>query len=196
MGWSCSYKRPRQPIAKFFEEHGVLSWSSNSPRTYQVLDTAFVRLSEFYAALKITESSTGESRVVALVILVKMFKEDKHAQNICYKFMDESCFPNPTNCPSRILNLLTATDNENSLAWRKACLDKIEVKKRIPKLKKGVILDFDPPAPFMSGPVSRLVVDGTRGQQINCSDTNGCYGYRLKRPWLNKQVEAGHVRFS
>lgn len=192
MGWSCTYKRPCQSLASFFEEHGVLSWSADLPRTYQVLDTAFVGLAEFYAALEITEKATGERRIVPLIILVKLFRKDRDGLNICYKDIGLDRH----NCPERILNLLTPTEDEGQRVWLKACLEKINARKRIPRLKKGVVMDFSEPVNFSSGPVSRLVVDEVRGQRIVCTDENAYRWYHLKRPWLNTQAVAGRVTFA
>lgn len=191
MGWSCTFKPRYQSLAKFFEDHGVLSCSADLPRTYRVLDTAFVGLTEFYAALEIVEKETGAGRVVPLIILIRLFPEDRDGFNICYKDIGLDRY----NCPERILNLLTPTVSEDQLSWEKTCREKIEARKRIPRLSKGVVMDFSEPIQFSSGPVSRLVVDGVRGQRIMCTDENKYQSYRIKRAWLNEEANAGRVSF-
>lgn len=196
MGWSCTYRTPGQPLAEFFVEHGVLSWSSDAPRQYEVLDSALVHLREFYVALKVTDKATGEYYVTALVILVKLGREDRNGFNCCYKTMDESWGPYQTNCPERILKLLTPTDDANSKEWRRTCWEKIEKRKLVPPLRKDVVLNFRTPIPFSSGKQDRLVVTSVKGRRVNCTDTNGWGWYRLTRDWINQQAAIGELSFS
>lgn len=196
MGTTCSYKPPGQPLVDFFVEHGVLRWSNENPRAYRVLDTALVKLSEFYVALEVVEKATGKRDVVALVIKVKMFREDASGFNFCWRDMDESMGPTATNCPERILKLLTLTDNAYALEWRRACWEKITKRKLVPPLKKDVVLNFRTPVPFSSGKQDKLVITAVRGQRIDCTDPNGWGWFRLTRSWINQQAAAGELSFS
>lgn len=46
-----------------------------------------------------------------------------------YKDMDETCLPGYYDCPKGILDLLSPTDNEYALEWRKKCRENKEKKK-------------------------------------------------------------------
>ena len=77
-------------------------------------------------------------------------KNMKDYYNFAYKDMDESYGPCQCDCPKGILDLLSPTENEYALQWRKACYENI-VKKRNPngfnKLPVGtvikVVMPFD-----------------------------------------------------
>lgn len=138
MGWTCTHKPKGQKITDFFVSHGTLRWSNDSPWVYTILDGALVKLSEFYAAVEKVHKETGERQVWAAVIMVKMFKEDRSGYNICYKDMDETVGPYISNCPERILKLLSPTENEYANSWRKCCWEKIEESKARPKLVPGM----------------------------------------------------------
>lgn len=74
----------------------------------------------YYAAVE--NLKTGN--VFALIVLTSV-KDDE----FYYKDMDETCGPTKCDCPKSILDLLSETDNEYALNWRKRCLENIERKK-------------------------------------------------------------------
>ena len=57
--------------------------------------------------------------VAAFVFLTKI---DKGCWG--YKDMDETCGPNASEAPKKLIALLTPTDNAYALAWRQRCLDR------------------------------------------------------------------------
>lgn len=184
MGTTCTRKPTGMPVAQFFVEHGVLSWSDDNPYTFRVLDTALIGLTEFYAAVEQVHKETGERSVWAAVIKVTFLRTSRGgpwSHNFCYKGMDESMGPFQTNCPERILKLLTPTDCLYAQNWRDDCWAKIEAKKARPKNKRGTCLLY-------AGDVFVLEESlGSRGWKVHQAATG--YTYRMKR----SQVAAAEV---
>lgn len=149
MGTTCTHKPKGMPVVDFLVSHGCFTWSEDSPFTARVLDSALVNLTEFYAAVEHVDKQTGDRRVWAAVFKITMIRgpkrdrwtrDDSWDHNFCYKDMDESMGPYQTNCPERILKLLTPTEHEYAVKWREACWAKIEAKKARPKIKPGTCL--------------------------------------------------------
>lgn len=59
----------------------------------------------------------------------KVQVDNKYYFNFSYKDMSEDMGPFEANCPQSILKLLSETDNEFALEWRKRCWKNIEKKK-------------------------------------------------------------------
>lgn len=135
MGWTFTYKPPGIPLAEFFHDSGTLRWT-NSPHVYTVLDSALVRRCVFYAAIERIEAETGKRDVWAAVFLVKFVPLGQDGCNFGWKDMDETMGPCEADCPRRILELLTPTDNEYANDWRARCWAKIN-RPRPPKLANG-----------------------------------------------------------
>jgi hypothetical protein len=187
MGWLETHKPKHQKLADF-----LLRWSDDAPATYRTLDSALVNFTEFYAAVERTDKATGQRDVWCAVFLVRMFREGRSHHNICYKDMDETMAPYFYNCPARILDLLTPTDNDAANAWRRTCREQIAKRKAKPALLPGTVLYADPPIPFVNGiSMSRLVVLERRGSRIQIDG-----GYRLSMQYLNRQVSNGRIRFT
>lgn len=122
MGWTETHKNKGETMTEFFVNSGVLSWKGNTTAQYKVLNSAFVKLSTFYAAVERIDNESGNRDVFAVIILVKMFNNKPNRSgiyrgmgggpdyNICYKDMDETVGPCECECPERILKLLTPTD--------------------------------------------------------------------------------------
>jgi hypothetical protein len=194
MGWTYTHKPAGQKILDFFVDHGVLRWPDDNPREHRVLDTALVNLTEFYVALEVTDKASGERYVTALVILVRMTRD--HRYNFGWKDMSEAMGPYQTNCPERILKLLTPTEHEWAAEWRQKCWKKIEERKLVPTLRKDVVLNFQTPIPFASGKQDKLVVTSVKGRRVNCADADGWGWYRLTRDWINHKAAIGELSFS
>lgn len=64
----------------------------------------------------------------------------------CYNFgckpMDETMGPGDYDCPKSIISLLSETDNEYALHWRKRCLAKRHTKSKLNSLPIGTIIEF------------------------------------------------------
>lgn len=89
----------------------------------------------FYGAVR--DDETDE--VWALIVL----QQRTHGyQNYGRKVMDETVGPYHYDCPDRILDLLTPTENEHALAWRAACRTRNAARAARPKVKAGDIVRF------------------------------------------------------
>ena len=97
---------------------------------YEVLKSRMVSTT-YYAAVKKTIFATANepetSKVFAAIFLTSVNMKDYH--NFSYKDMDESVGPFQYDCPKNILDLLSPTDNEFALEWRRKCYERIEKKK-------------------------------------------------------------------
>lgn len=108
---------------------------------YDVLKSSMVG-STYYAAVKPLKKSGGkddngeyiyidipvnEQRVFGVIFLTSTNMKDYY--NFAYKDIDESCGPFQCDCPKGILDLLSPTDNEYALEWRKACRENLAKKK-------------------------------------------------------------------
>lgn len=168
MGWISTYKPKGEPILDFFIRQGVFTWSEDCPNTYRVLDSALVNMRTFYAAIEQVNKETGRRIVWAAIVLVRHYPKDP-CYNISWKDMDEGCGPYETNCPERILKLLTPTDNEYALGWRKACWANVEKRKARKNLPPGTVLKYGGNLLTIEGPWSlnknKTVVWGPQGQQ-------------------------------
>ena len=126
------------------EEHDVLldGKTVHYPE-YKVLKSAMVG-STYYAAVQITNTVEGFSKVRAAVVLTSV--DSKRYFNFAYKDMSEDMGPYCYDCPIGILKLLTETDNEVALEWRAKCWEKHK-KKNSPTSKAnlpvGSIIEFE-----------------------------------------------------
>ena len=129
---------------------------------FDVLKSSMVG-STYYAAVKPLKKSGGkdengnyiyfdipehEQQVFAVVFLTSV--DNKSYYNFAYKDMDESCGPCQCDCPKGILDLLSPTESEYALQWRKQCYENLTQKKNpnaLSKLPVGsivkVIMPFD-----------------------------------------------------
>jgi hypothetical protein len=110
MGWTYFHREKSQSVKDtLMKEFRSDKW--------EWLDFAVVKFRTAYAAIRNKE--TGE--VFALVCLLGYRKNDYY--NFGYKDMDETMGPCESECPQRILKLLTPTDSEWANQWRKRCQD-------------------------------------------------------------------------
>lgn len=140
MGWTTTYKPKGEPALDFFNRAGVFTWSGDSPHTHKVLDSALVKFNTFYAAVEQTHKETGERHVWAVVILIRRYPKDIY--NFGWKDMSESEGPFASECPERILKLLTPTDSNGANDWRKRCWANIELRKTRKNLPHGTVLIY------------------------------------------------------
>lgn len=139
MGTTCTTKPKGMSMKDFFIDHGVLRWGDHLPNSYRVLETAY-KMPVFYAAVETVNKETGERRVWAAVIKVHQTRGD---YGFCYKDMDETMGPVYTDCPAKILDLLTPTDNEYANEWRARCRRNLEVAaERKNGIAPGVVLQY------------------------------------------------------
>lgn len=95
-------------------------WNNDASKKFEVLKST-MRGSVYYGAIK------REERVFAVIFLTSVDSKDYF--NFSYKDMDETVCPYQYDCPISILKLLSKTDNEYALEWRKKCYEKHSHKK-------------------------------------------------------------------
>lgn len=136
MGWTTTYKPPHIKATDYLLHHsGALSWGPDCLGQYTVLDTAIVNLKTFYAAVERIDKTSGAREVWAAVFLLGYWRSGN--ENFGWKDMDETMGPVEAQCPERILDLLTPTDNENALDWRARCRAYHAARKSRPKIAVG-----------------------------------------------------------
>ena len=79
----------------------------------------------YYGAIESVNSKENTRKVFAVVCLTSV-----DAYEFGYKDMDETCGPYQCECPESILKLLTETDSEYALEWRKKCKEHNELHKK------------------------------------------------------------------
>ena len=119
----------------------------------KVLRSSIVRR-VYYAAIEHVRVPTGEREVWACICLVRYNPKARDGFIFGYKDMEESMGPYSYDCPAAILDLLTATDNENALAWRAKCREGAAQRRAFaakPKPRPGQVIVFDVPVAFANG---------------------------------------------
>lgn len=74
-----------------------------------------------YLACKRTEKSTGESIVYGLVVLTAI--RSNEFCNFGMKEISEFCGPNYYCAPKKLIDMLSPTDHEWALEWRRQCVE-------------------------------------------------------------------------
>lgn len=200
MGWTYTNKPKGMSVTDFFYEQGVTRWGPNVPATYKVLDSALVNLKTWYAAIERIDKVTGERRVWAAVIMVDFVppkrRDSMMGNDFGYKDMDESMGPYQSDCPERILDLLTETDSEYANEWRARCRANIAARKSIPKLTEGVVMKFNEPVGFGDyGKDDYFKVLRTKGSAIICSAFTLGITVRLNRNFIKGRMASSGVTF-
>lgn len=135
MGWLFT-TRPRGESMKDF-----FSREFNSENG-KVLDVALVNFREAYIAYRL------QDEVIALVCLVQFTPNSYY--NIGYKDMEEAMHPYYYNCPKRILEKLTPTQNTSAQSWREACWQRIQ-EREAKQVNDGDLIRFRNPINFTNG---------------------------------------------
>lgn len=161
MGWTsyhAKYYKSNGEIDRKAECDAYFLESLNSGY-YKVLKSAVVG-SVYYAAVQSlkrysdkrdadgnrTEEDIpeGERKTWAAVILTRLDSRDYF--NFTYKEMSEDCGPCENKCPVSILKLLSETDDEFALEWRKRCWKYHESRKspmNLSNLPVGASISFN-----------------------------------------------------
>lgn len=116
----------------------------------RVLKSALVKMRTYYAALERTGPG-GEREVFAVICLVQYNRKAKDGYIFGYKDMDESMGPYQAECPTKILDLLTPTNNPHAMEWRAKCTAFHAHKASRPKVSDGDTIIFDQPLTFTDG---------------------------------------------
>ena len=131
-----------------------------------------------YCAVHAVNSETGMDIIYGLVALTSVNNRDYC--NFGIKFMDESMGPNYYDAPAKLIGMLSHTDSEFALAWRKSCLANAEkLKSRnssgklLRSLPEGVIIKIN---------------DG-RGTMATVWNIHGKRVYKLLHQWKRLTVK-------
>lgn len=113
---------------------------------YQVLKSSMVG-KIYYAAVKPLKRCTDngyedipeeKQEVFAAIFITAV--DSRSNFDFGYKDMDETCGPFYNDCPKGILDLLSPTENENALAWRKACRENRKRNNQFSSMPDGSVL--------------------------------------------------------
>lgn len=169
MGWIYTF-RGNTPVKEFIASRVNCE---NEHARWQVQDIALVRMRTAYMAVEIIRRNqetgaldTTTREVVALVFLLDYRPNDRDFDT-GYKDMDETMGPCESECPERILQLLTPTTHENALAWRQRCWDNIAQRKSF-TLTKDVVFEIQPIS-FLDG------IAHDPGSKSSASSRSGSY---------------------
>ena len=160
---------------------------------YEILKSAMVG-NTYYAALKtikhyVKDETTGEAvleelpenerRVFGFVALTSV--NSKEQCNFAYKDMSEDMLPFYYDCPMSILNLLSPTDCESALEWRRRCREN-HAQKLAKKTDKNSLANLP------IGTVIECEVAGVTRKLQKSSPA-----YQFKRPWWRCVGEMKYV---
>lgn len=146
-----------------------------------VLCSALVKVRTYYAAVEVLQPDR-ERAVVGVVCLVRYNPRDREGYVFAYKDMDEMAGPYEAECPARILDLLTPTENALALAWRERCRATAARRAAKPRLCHGWTLVFEEPIGFTDGSVHarmKVVIDPRRPRTVRLRPVYGCDLYRV-----------------
>lgn len=135
------------------------------------------------------EIPKDEQEVFAVIFLTSVNSRDYY--NFGYKDMDETMLPYCFDCPIGILNLLSKTDNEYALEWRKKCYEKHDEKKD--EKKNPNSLKNLPVGAKISFVAQYKTNANNEGDEIILTKSNGYnkpywYGYGYK--WNEKIIKS------
>ncbi len=172
MGWTYTH-RGNTPIKEFLADRVNCE---NEHAKWLLLDIAIVKMRTAYMAVEIIrrdkeskQLDMGTRRVVAFVFLLD-YRTSESGHDTGYKDMDESMGPCESECPERILRLLTPTSHEYALVWRKRCWEAIAERKSL-RLEKDAVITTKPIS-FRDGQIrSRFQVFSLKPLQLLCLDT-------------------------
>lgn len=141
MGWTGTrYSGPltrQQRIEMAIEQEGYNY--ENDIRRMEVIDAA-LRGSTAYLACRVQYKDGRPDEVIAAVILTSC---DGAWFNT--KGMDEIMVPSYYQCPKRILDRLTPTENEYALEWRQHCRAALAYKDPLTTLPQGSVIRLHDP---------------------------------------------------
>lgn len=181
MGWT-SYQATHYDKRGNIDRKAECDYIMNRSGYTQVVKSSMVG-AIYYAACKYTNKFFEEfkdkvdeykDKVFAIVFITSVDNKDYHF-NFSYKDMSEDMGPCYYDCPNSILKLLTPTNEEFAIAWRNACIEKIEKKKRgLNTLPLGskieIVMPFD-------------TISYSKGEHVLLEKNR--YGYNKRAYWFS-----------
>lgn len=170
MGWL--YQQKPSDVKQYLFDN--LTWTS--PKQVNRCLAISMKLNVAYAAVQTTDRASGESGIWCAILKMQYVRGETEF-NWGYKDMDETVNPSERDCPARILDLLTPTDDEAAMRWRESCRKRLG--RSIPPF--GSMVRFNRPIRFSDGSEEsefRVVRYGKRKKRVR-----GASGglYRLPR---------------
>lgn len=136
----------------------------------------------YYAVIK--QKTKDIDKNMAIVFLTHYSPKAKNGCNFGYKDMDESMGPCRYDFPEKYLDMLTPTNNELALEWRKAVRERISKNKKLAKLKVGDKIKFRSPVETVSGVKvgDEIIVEKRKRYFIRSY-------WRWPKQWIPKEFE-------
>ncbi len=132
----------------------------------------------YYAAAQVITNGVG-GEVFAIICKVLWNPHSKTGEQFGYKDMSESMGPYEDNCPQNILDLLTPTQSEYALDWRRRCAENL--KRRARKIEDGDRIKLSAALTFTDGHVGDEFIVQKRGRKLSFRDPEGHCRYRISR---------------
>jgi hypothetical protein len=155
MGWTGIYRNGRDSTADLLRHELTLRDSADPGAGVQ--DIALVGRNTAYVAYR----QPGPGAACFAIVMLLRYSRDE----LMFKDMDEFMGPNESDCPKRILDLLTPIDpdddrNGYARAWRERCRANLERRAVARELEPGDVIRFPQPFSFSDGTKLRsFVVD-------------------------------------
>ena len=182
MGWTYTHKPAGQSASEFLREHFT---EETDKLRWEMLDIAIVRFRTAYAAVRKTNKLTGDSLVFGLVCLLDHRPADEY--NFGWKEIEESMGPVESDCPARILDLLTPTKAEFAIEWRARCRENLakrdEASNFMHSLRPGDRLRYEPGLTFSSGAVLHEFTLLSK-KPLRFADGQGAGRYAIPRKYV------------
>jgi len=198
MGWLFmprSSLGPHRSAKEYLDDQFTFerSLEGGGSRGLRVIASSCLRNRVWYAAAQKMSDGVGGD-VAALVRLLKWNPGDEEGLIFGYNDMDETMGPYEADCPARILDLLTATDNDNARLRREHCRENI--KKCHRTLADGDRILLPEPITFTDGDQGAEFVVEKIGRRLVLRDPQSNLAYRIsrlmERPWTNVPVTKVH----
>jgi hypothetical protein len=147
----------------------------------------------YYAAVQeMTDGRGGE--VFAIICKVSWNPNSRSGEQFGYKDMTESMGPCEDNCPQHILDLLTPTDKEYAIDWRRRCAANHRLRAR--KIDDGDRIRLETPVNFVDGHSGSEFIVEKRGRRLSFRDPETSARYRItgfmELPWQVVPVTKVH----
>lgn len=140
----------------------------------------------YYAVVQAMTSGDDPGEFFAVICLVKWSPRSPSDENFGYKDMSESAGPLEAECPADILGLLTTTDNEYALDWRRRCLARLRVRSRA--IRNGDRVRLASPLRFIDGETRDEFIVEKHGRTMRFRDAQGgslCHiNHFMDRRWV------------
>jgi len=124
----------------------------------------------------------GEREVFALICLLSFRPRDHF--NFGYKDMDECMGPCAADCPGRILDLLTDTDDEYARKWRETCRKHLARERAIKQLGPGAVIELATELSFSDGRRLKRLMLVSKRPLVFADPDHQASRYRIGRGFL------------